>query len=84
MTQPEILDVIRRFVNETRQNKGLPSIELRESTALLGGDAGLDSLDLAALVVELQSATERDPFEQGFINFTTAGELADLFAGVQA
>ncbi|HKW74840.1 MAG TPA: hypothetical protein VJN64_04885 [Terriglobales bacterium] len=84
MTQPEILDAIRSFVNETRQNKGLPAITVQESTALLGGDAGLDSLDLAALVVELQSATERDPFEQGFINFTTAGELAELFAGVRA
>ena len=84
MTQPEILDAIRRFVNETRQNKGMPPISVQESTALLGGDAGLDSLDLAALVVELQSETERDPFEQGFINFATAGELAELFAGVRA
>jgi len=40
----------------------------------------IDSLDLAQIVLDLQSLTGRDPFEAGFIEFRTAGELASLFS----
>jgi acyl carrier protein len=50
----------------------------------VGGSLGIDSLDLAGLVVDLQTSTGLDPFAAGFVNFRTAGELADLFAGVAA
>jgi len=80
MTNAELVERISVFINEIRSNKGLDALAVRESTSLLDGDSGFDSLDLAALVVDLQSATDYDPFYAGFINFTTAGELAALFA----
>jgi acyl carrier protein len=83
MTRTEIVAIIHRFINEIRDNKGMPPISVHDGTGLLGEDAGLDSLDLAGLVVELQSATDSDPFQQGFLNFNTAGELAELFVGAQ-
>jgi acyl carrier protein len=80
MTTTEVLARIGRSINEVRANKGLNSITLTENISLLGGDTGIDSLDLAALVVELQDENEYDPFQEGFVNFNTAGELASLFA----
>jgi acyl carrier protein len=74
------LERIGRFINEMRANKGLGHISVTESTSLLDENTGIDSLDLAALVVELQIACDRDPFQNGFVNFNTAGELASLFA----
>jgi acyl carrier protein len=47
---------------------------------LLGGGLPIDSLDLAGLVVELELATGLDPFKDGFVEFRTAGELADLYS----
>jgi acyl carrier protein len=80
MTNAELIERISTFINEIRSNKGLDAIAVRGTTSLLDGDSGFDSLDLAALVVDLQSATDYDPFHAGFIDFTTAGELATLFA----
>jgi acyl carrier protein len=80
MTNAELMERISTFMNEIRGHKGLQAIAVRDDTSLLDGDSGFDSLDLAALVVDLQSATDYDPFYAGFINFTTAGELATLFA----
>ncbi|HYM74390.1 MAG TPA: acyl carrier protein [Candidatus Dormibacteraeota bacterium] len=74
------MERIERFVNEMRANKGLGRIAVTESTSLLDDHTGIDSLDLAALVVELQIECDLDPFQDGFINFNTAGELAALFA----
>jgi acyl carrier protein len=79
MTHTEAMKRISTFVNEIRGHKGLHTIVVRDDTSLLDGDSGFDSLDLAALVVDLQSATDYDPFSGGFIGFTTAGELATLF-----
>jgi len=80
MTNAELMERISTFVTEIRINKGLRAVVVDSTTSLLDGDSGFDSLDLAALVVELQSVTEYDPFDAGFIDFTTAGELATLFA----
>jgi acyl carrier protein len=46
-----------------------------------GAGGAMDSLDLAVLVVELEERIGKDPFKDGFVNFRTAGELADLYAG---
>ena len=84
MDRFEILKSIEHLVNQLRENKGAKPIAMQEGTSLLRGDAGFDSLDLAALVVELEVTTGCDPFKQGFVDFDTAGELADLFAGTEA
>jgi len=47
---------------------------------LLDGAIPIDSLDLAQIVLELQSVTGRDPFEFGFTEFRTVEELASLFS----
>lgn len=66
--------------NEILQSKGLDRVALSEEMPLLGDSSPIDSLDLAQIVVELQSRTGLDPFQAGFIEFRTAGELASLFA----
>lgn len=60
-------------------DKGEKVGELDGSTQLLGGALNLDSLDLAAIVVELEQATGRDPFSGGFVEFQTVQELGELF-----
>jgi len=74
-----VLDLIRSFTVRCCQERGLPVVEIGEETVLLGDATGLDSLDLATMVFELQQGTGYDPFADGFINFLTAGELARLF-----
>lgn len=75
----EIVDLIREFTARRCDERGLPMPQLHQETVLLGDAIGLDSVDLATLVFELQEATGYDPFEQGFIGFRTVGELAGLF-----
>jgi acyl carrier protein len=53
------------------------SKNISKDTVLL--DCGLDSLDLATLIVILEEKTKRDPFSEGFKNFTTLDELVNLY-----
>ena len=80
MTRDELLPLIGRLVNEKRANLGLAAIAVSPDDAVLDGDLEIDSLDLAAIIVELQEAVGRDPFADGFIEFRTIGELVELFA----
>ena len=79
MTQQELLGVIERLFNEIQQSKELPGESISTETPLVGR-ADFDSLDLASVLVELESATGHDPFSQGIVEFRTAGELAALYA----
>ena len=80
-TQTELFDVIERFINETREAKGMPGgFAITPGTSLVDGSAGIDSLDLAALVVELQTQTGKDPFAEGFVNFENAATLVALYS----
>lgn len=76
----DLMTMIPQVVNRVLEEKGYESQEMDESTRLLGGDVPIDSLDLAAIVVELQERTGRDPFAQGFREFRTVGELATLYS----
>ena len=69
-----------RILTETLKAKGQAVENLGDDTRLLGGSLGIDSLDLAGLVVNLTEATGKDPFANGFIAFRTIGELARLYA----
>lgn len=69
-----------RILTETLQAKGQAVPDLGDDTALLGGGLGIDSLDLAGLVVNLTETTGKDPFADGFVSFRTIGELARLYA----
>jgi acyl carrier protein len=79
MSKQELLQTINEFVNRIARSKGSRIISISEDTLMLGGDLNMDSLDLAALIVELELSTNKDPFKEGFVNFRTAGELADLY-----
>jgi acyl carrier protein len=79
MTEQELLATIERLINEIRESKELPPLPLAADAALLEME-GFDSLDLASVLVELESATGRDPFSEGIVEFRTAGELAALYA----
>lgn len=81
MTREQALEYVVSTLKGVIEQKGttLDKTQLTESALLLGGDLPIDSLDLAAIVVQLEILTGKDPFAAGFINFRTLGELADLY-----
>jgi acyl carrier protein len=80
MTEDEALGHIRTQVGNILVSKGLPVPQIGPGTMLLGGEVGIDSLDLAVLVSEMEAVVGHDPFRNGFIDFRTVGELAKLYA----
>lgn len=80
MSHQELICRIQATLDQILDAKGVPRVELREEMPVLDGTLPIDSLDLAQIVIELQSATGKDPFRDGFIQFRTVGELARLFA----
>ena len=60
--------------------KGEALPPLTADSVFLGGGLPVDSLDLATLLVVLEQKLKVDPFRRGFRRFTTAGELAALYA----
>jgi acyl carrier protein len=79
MDEQQILGKIEKLVSDIVTAKGAKVPKIESGTELLGGGVGMDSLDLAVLVRELEEATGHDPFADGFIEFRTAGELAKLY-----
>jgi acyl carrier protein len=79
MDEQQILGKIEKLVSDIVTAKGAKVPKIEAGTELLGGGVGMDSLDLAVLVRELEEATGHDPFADGFIEFRTAGELAKLY-----
>lgn len=84
MTECDIMTHIGRLVNDCRANLSLAPVDVNQSDVLLDGTLGIDSLDLAVLVVGLEEATGKDPFANGIVHFQTAGELASLYADEKA
>ncbi len=62
-------------------NKGLATVGISSTSRFLT-DLGMDSLDLATLIVTLEDLTQRDPFREGFKTFHTVAELAALYEQV--
>ena len=79
MTKHEIIEKIRKMIERTIGENGLMVQSIAEETVLIESTLGIDSLDLAAIVVELSEVTGKDPFQGGFIEFRTVGELSDLY-----
>lgn len=75
----DVYDLVTATIADQMKQKGLEVPGLERSTRLLGGDLPLDSLDLAAILVELQTHFDSDPFASGFINFETVGELVQIY-----
>ncbi len=80
MSNADILSAIEITLNQILDGKGITRVVLTEDMVLLDGSLPIDSLDLAEIVLELQSVTGSDPFELGFTEFRTVGELASLFS----
>jgi acyl carrier protein len=80
MTIDEVRGHIESSLNRILGQKGLDKIHLQDDMRLLGGDMQIDSLDLAALITEIEEVTKKDPFKAGFRNFRTVGELARMYA----
>jgi len=79
LTAPAPIDLIVEEVAHLLREKGEAVPAIGPDTVFLGGDLPMDSLDLATLVVALEQRTGRDPFREGFRQFTTVGELAALY-----
>jgi acyl carrier protein len=75
-----ILEFVSIEITQIRKSKGLPDVGIIQESVLLGQNLGLDSLDLATLIVTLQEKTRHDPFRSGFVMFRTVGELVNLFS----
>lgn len=81
MNTEQLIEIIGTLANERRQDNALPPVAITPDMPVLGESLGLDSLDLAAMVVDLEQRTGIDPFAAGIINFHTVGELAQLYSG---
>lgn len=79
MDENQILGQIEKLVGDIVTAKGTKAPKIEATTELLGGGVGMDSLDLAVLVRELEESMGFDPFADGFVEFRTAGELAKLY-----
>lgn len=75
--ESEIIKYIENFFNVMNYES---KIVLDSNTLLLEHVIGFDSLELAGLVAHLENLTNYDPFEEGFLEFFTIGELATLFS----
>ncbi len=79
MNETQVLEQIEKIVQRTLADKGMKAPAITADSELLGSEVGIDSLDLAMLVRELEDVVGHDPFNDGFIDFRTAGELAKLY-----
>lgn len=73
-TRQTIVDVI----NKVRTDLGRDALTPHDSDALTG-ELGLDSLDLAVLVVSLEKELGVDPFRDGSATARTLGELVKVY-----
>lgn len=80
MRKDELIEAVGEIITRILRDKGSDPLEIGADTVIIGGDIPIDSLDLATVVVELEAKTGKDPFEAGFLNFSTVGELAGLYA----
>lgn len=81
MSSDEVLQIIQASADRILSEAAKPPVVLTRESPMWGAGGAMDSLDLAVLVVELEERIGKDPFKDGFVNFRTAGELADLYAG---
>lgn len=80
MNVEQVTQHIEKTINDLLGQRGLESVTVSANSRFLSDEVPLDSLDLAVIVTELQRITGKDPFQAGFRNFRTVGELANLYA----
>ena len=74
----EVRKTVVGVINKVRTDSGRESIEPKDDDTLMS-DIGLDSLDLAQLVAELEKALGVDPFRDGSATARTLIELVTVY-----
>ena len=77
MSASEVRETIVAAVNKIRRDSGRDEIQPSDDTPI--AELGLDSLDLAVLVVSLEQSLGRDPFRDGAAQITSFGEFVELY-----
>ncbi|MCA9198983.1 MAG: acyl carrier protein [Planctomycetales bacterium] len=78
MTDIDVRTKVAEVINKVLVDSGRPAIEL-EDEDILTETVGLDSLDLAVLVVGLEQSLGIDPFREGASPVPTFGELCKVY-----
>ena len=72
-------DAIFELIARIRADKELPPRDIRSEDARGEEGLGLDSLDMATLVAELEEAFDEDPFANDTPEFQTVAEFVRLY-----
>lgn len=78
MIRTDVRETVVAVIQRVLQDSGRPVPALSDDENLTG-DIGLDSLDLAVLVVGLEQELGVDPFRAGAAPVATVGSLVDLY-----
>lgn len=73
-------EIALKAIGRVCADKGHPDLRLSANDALGEEGLGLDSLDMATIVAELDLALNKDPFANGTPRFRTVGDLIALYA----
>ena len=74
----DMRDTICAIINKVRTDSGREAMEIVDAHQLTG-ELGLDSLDLAQMVVAIEKELGVDPFRDGSATARTVGELVDVY-----
>jgi acyl carrier protein len=77
-TSGDMRKKIAAIINRVLRDSGKPDCETLTNGVLLDG-IGLDSLDLAVVIVNLEREYGIDPFRSDSARVRTFGELVDLY-----
>jgi acyl carrier protein len=73
-------ELILKVIAEVRADSELPPVQEIRDDDLLGEEGlGLDSVDMATIVAQLDSDLNYDPFAHGNPSFQTVGEFVKLY-----
>lgn len=71
---------IQSIICAELRSKGIKTeIQIDEDFVFLDGHGLVDSLDIAVIVTTLSERLNKDPFAEGFINFRTIRDLANIY-----
>jgi acyl carrier protein len=74
-------ETVLETIRQVCADKGHTPAGLTDDQPLGAGGLGLDSLDMATIVAELDMKLHIDPFANGNPTFQTVGDLVRLFDG---
>lgn len=83
MNVDTVQTAVHAVINRVLTESGRPARDIGD-TDTFTGTLGLDSLDLAVMVVGLEQTLGVDPFRSGAQAVRTVGELADLYRAAVA